>query len=196
MGIDSSLRTSFTENETTAIRVNGQDTSVTARFINSEVSYIDARLLEQNGIRFKDGKSSLMLAFEKESSTGSSSTVKTGIGSLSKVLSSDNEEYVIRQGFVAKENVRNTAVRLTSISIVLIIVSLIITITGCLNSIALAVRERAEDWRLLSAVGSSRLRLLRFGVMELALILIPSAVVGAIVGYLAAVQIVQTIGVL
>lgn len=196
VGIDSSLRTSFTENETTAIRVNGQDTSVTARFINSEVSYVDARLLEQNGIRFKDGKSSLMLAFEKESSTGSSSTVKTGIGSLSKVLSSDNEEYVIRQGFVAKENVRNTAVRLTSISIVLIIVSLIITITGCLNSIALAVRERAEDWRLLSAVGSSRLRLLRFGVMELALILIPSAVVGAIVGYLAAVQIVQTIGVL
>ena len=193
VGTQSRLRETLKDGEMSKFSVNGKDVNLTVKFTNAQGNYIDADALSENGINFKIGPESLALTLRQGEKSRGLNFVSAN-KELTEILSKDGRQFVIKQGFEAKQTVKNTAARMSSISVALIIVSLVITTTACANSMALAIRERSNDRKLLLAIGVNRLALFRFSSLELMILLIPSVIVGAWIGSFAAHEIVQTLG--
>ncbi|SCX01353.1 ABC transporter permease [Corynebacterium jeikeium] len=193
VGTQSRLRETLKDGEVSKFAVNGKDVNLTVKFTNAQENFIDADTLSENGIDYKTVLESLAITLPRSQGSYGPSLAKTN-EQLTTILAKDGREFVIEQGFEVKQTLKNTADRMSSVSIVLIIVSLVITVTACVNSMALAIRERSQDRQLLLAIGVNRFALFRFASLELMILLLPGVIIGALIGGFAAQEILQTMG--
>ncbi|WP_426721615.1 FtsX-like permease family protein [Corynebacterium auriscanis] len=196
LGLQGELRGRVVEGQKQPVTVNGVEIVVDVMYINSDVSFVDKTLLENhNALGTEKGQQLLLsLKWDRSLTVGVPPAPVDQLRSVEKQISSVGGSYTMHTGFIAKQDLRNTVARVTSVALVLVAISLIISVSGCLNTINLAMYERRGDRRLLHSLGIRRSSIILQGVLEILLLGIPVVAFGLAIGSYAGVQISNTLG--
>lgn len=191
LGQSSNLRAELVEGSVTTIEVFGNPYEVTVLYDDGLRTMIDSRIAWdaqekvaiQRGVPVEQAPELPMpLALLRMEGAADQDVDSAALQGLRDFLAQQGQQVSLAEEFSARSNAEELAYRVLTISTLLMLVSLIIAAVGIANTVALSVRDRARDRAILNSVGVTPLGQQVALGLELLVLSVPSAIIGALVG--------------
>ncbi|MEJ5929147.1 ABC transporter permease [Corynebacterium sp. H128] len=181
LGANSPLRNTLSDGQRAQIAIRGQTHDLSVRYSSGLESFVDPVVtpevpaIVRPGVDTRLPNPAVLIRVTGSHAQPADSPV---VSELRTAAANAGEEVTFQEAFSARQDIAAMAARVLTLSTLMSVAAMLIAGVGALNTVTLAIRERAKDQTLLRAIGYGVLRKWITQAVEVIAVVIPALFVG------------------